>query len=413
MAALASGGLAGRIMGFLRQGLGMLAIVGMGGAASFVYQILVSRWWGPAVLTRVLTVSSLSSEGTTPAALGLLPIIIWAGTQPFRSIRRLQAVALGAGVVVSLALALAGRLWALTPGELIPAILWVMSGFLSYAYTGWLFGRGAPLRGAAVSSITQLVKVGLTIPLGLALGGKEGALWAMGLAGSAAVPFAWVLIATHREDRRAAAAAPAPAMSAVTWPAALTSATISAWISADVPVAARALQHAAGGSSYGVIASLGKVPAYLLQPIWNALVGQGDAFARRLGIGATAVMGLGSVAFGVLGPAAARWLGVHLHETWLLLVVYALGSTLLTGAYGLAALAARAGSHLWGVSAAALVVFIAVHPHTLRALVVEYAVLQAVVFAASWVTPPGRLGSGRGRTTRVRLPAPAGAPAGR
>jgi len=83
---------------------------------------------------------------------------------------------------------------------------------------------------------------------------------------------------------------------------------------------------------------------------------------------------------------------VHLHETWLLLVVYALGSTLLTGAYGLAALAARRGNHLWAVSAAALVVFTTLHPHSLRGLISEYALLQALVFAASWIVPPSWLG---------------------
>jgi hypothetical protein len=378
--------------GFLSQGVAMLAIVGAGGAASFLYQILVSRWWGPADLTRVLTVSSLSAEATTPAALALLPIILWAGGRAFRSIRGLQLGALGGGVVVGAALAAAGPLWALRLGELIPAELWVLSGFLTYAYTGWLFGRDAPLRGAAISALTQVVKVGLVLPLGLVLGGREGALWAMGVAGVVGVPVGWLLIVTNpAEARPRPAAAPTRTFSAATWAAALTSGTLSAWISADVPVAARALQHAAGGSSYGVVASLGKIPTYLLQPIWNALVGRGPLWGRRLGIGATAVMAAGSAAFGLAGPAAARWLGVHLPDTWLLLVVYALGSTLLAGAYGLSALAAKDGGHLWIVSALALGLFVVVHPHTLRALVVEYALLQAAVFAVATLVPAGVL----------------------
>lgn len=383
--------------GFLGQGLGMMVIVGIGGMASFAFQILVSRWWGPAVLTRVLTVSSLAAEGTTPAAFGLLPIIIWASHQPLRALRRLQWLALAAGFVFSLALAVAGRLWALTAGELIPAILWVIPGFLATAYAGWLFGRGGPVRAASISSITQLIKVGLVVPLGLVLGGKEGALWAMGVAGVLSVPVGLLLVRGHASRDVLALAPPA---SSATWPAALTSAAISAWISADVPVAARALAGSPNGGSYGVIASLGKIPAYLLQPVWNALVGQGGPWARRLGIGATALLVVGSLAFGVVGPAAARWLGVHLQETWLLLAVYALGSTLLAGAYGLAALAARRGSHLWALSAAALLAFIALHPRSLRGLVAEYAALQGVVFAGSWLLPAHWLGGERAQRDR-------------
>jgi hypothetical protein len=384
--------------GFLPQGIAMLAVVGAGGAASFLYQILVSRWWGPATLTRVLTVSSLAAEATTPAALALLPIILWAGGRAFQSIRGLQLGALGGGAVVGAALAAAGGLWALRPGELAPAELWVLSGFLAYAYTGWLFGRGAPLRGAAISALTQGLKVILVLPLGAGGGGGGGgALWAMGIAGVAGVPIGWLLCVSNPAERRPrpGPAAAAPVLSARTWAAALTSGTLSAWISADVPVAARALQHVPGGSSYGVVASLGKIPTYLLQPVWNAHVGRGAGWGRRLGIGATAFMALGSLAFGVVGPAAAAWLGVHLPHTWVLLVVYALGSTLLTGAYGLSALAARDGGHLWLLSAAALGVFVAAHPHTLRGLVAEYALLQAGVFAASWLIPGGVL-RGRG-----------------